>query len=98
MFRHLLCDNVEIKRINSFDEYGNAINEIIETIRGKLEFELKKVTNKNGSEVVSSGELRCIDVLTEHDQINVDGVYRNIINIVPQTDFMGEFLYYVVYF
>lgn len=98
MFNHLLCNKVNIQKISGFDSYDNPIIDEETTISGKLEFEIKKVTNKNGVEVVSSGELRCIEPLGEFDKIEVQGVWREIISIVPQDDFSGKTQYYVVYF
>lgn len=98
MFKHLLCNNVQIQKISGYDDYDNPIIDKEITIKGKLEFEYKTITNKNGTEVVSTGELRVIEQLTELDKINVQGVWRDIISIVPQDDFSGKVQYYVVYF
>lgn len=98
MFNHLLCNNVSIQKISDYDEYNNPIiNEVI-TIKGKLEFEIKKITNKNGDEVISSGQLRLKEKLADTDRIEVNGVWRNILNIIPQDDFSGKVQYYVIYF
>lgn len=98
MFKHLLCNNVQIQKISGYDDYDNPIIDKEITVKGKLEFEYKTITNKNGTEVVSTGELRVIERLTELDKINVQGVWRDIISIVPQDDFSGKVQYYVVYF
>ncbi len=98
MFSHLLCNNVEIQKISGYDSYNKPIITEVKTIKGKLEFELKKVVNRNGSEVVSSGELRCLEALDMKDKINIQGVWREIINVVPQDDFSGVIQYWVVYF
>lgn len=98
MFKHLLCNNVQIQKISGYDDYDNPIVDKEITVKGKLEFEYKTITNKNGTEVVSTGELRVIEQLTELDKINVQGVWRDIISIVPQDDFSGKVQYYVVYF
>lgn len=98
MFKHLLCNKVNIQQVAGFDSYNNP--DIVDTItvNGKLEYNIKKVTNKNGEEVVSTGQLRLVEQLGEFDRIEVQGVWRNIINIVPQDDFSGKTHYYVVYF
>lgn len=98
MFSHLLCNNVEIQKISGYDSYNKPIISETKTIKGKLEFDLKKVTNRNGDEVVSSGELRCLEELSINDKVNVQGVWREIINVVPQDDFSGNIQYWVVYF
>lgn len=98
MFKHLLCNDVPIQRISEYDSYGNPVIEEELTVKGKLEFQFKKVTNKNGDEVVSSGQLRLLEHLGELDRINVQGVWREIINIIPQDDFNGKIQYYVVLF
>lgn len=98
MFKHLLCNDVQIQRISEYDSYGNPIIEEKLTVKGKLEFQFKKVTNKNGDEVVSSGQLRLLEQLGELDRINIQGVWREIINIIPQDDFSGKVQYYVVLF
>lgn len=98
MFNHLLCNSVEVQKISSYDSYNRPVIDETKTIKGKLEFELKKVTNRNGDEVVSSGELRCLEELNIKDKININGVWREIINVVPQDDFSGNIQYWVVYF
>lgn len=98
MFNHLLCNDVQIQKISEYDSYGKPIIEDELTVKGKLEFQFKKVTNKNGDEVVSSGQLRILEPLGELDRINVQGVWREIINIIPQDDFNGKIQYYVVLF
>ena len=98
MFKHLLCNKVEIQKISGYDSYNRPIIDEVKIIDGKLEFELRKVTNRNGDEVVSSGELRCLEELSIKDRINVQGVWREIINVVPQDDFSGVIQYWVVYF
>lgn len=98
MFNHLLCNKVNIQKITGFDSYNRPVVDSEITIDGKLEFDIQKVTNRNGDEVVSSGELRCNTELSLKDRINVQGVWREIINIVPQDDFSGNVLYWVVYF
>jgi hypothetical protein len=97
MFNHLFCNNVQIQKISGFDSYNNPITEEI-TIKGKLEFQIKNVTNINGDEVVSTGQLRLKEELSELDRINIKGVWREIINIIPQDDFSGKVQYYVIYF
>lgn len=97
MFNHLLCNTVNIQKVSGFDSYNNPIHEEI-TVKGKLEYQIKKVTNRNGDEVISTGQLRLKEELSELDRINVKGVWRNIINIIPQDDFSGNIQYYVVYF
>lgn len=98
MFNHLLCNQVEIQKISGYDSYNSPIIEEEMTIKGKLEFDIKKVTNRNGEEVVSSGELRTVEQLGMKDRIKVQGVWRNIINAIPQDDFSGVTQYWVVYF
>ena len=97
MFNHLFCNDVQIQKISGFDSYNNPITEEI-TIKGKLEFQIKNVTNINGDEVVSTGQLRLKEELSELDRINIKGVWREIINIIPQDDFSGKVQYYVIYF
>ena len=98
MFSHLLCNQVEIQKISGYDSYNKPIVDTTKTIKGKLEFDIKKVTNRNGDEVVSTGELRCLEELSINDKINVQGVWREIINVIPQDDFSGVIQYWVVYF
>ena len=98
MFSHLLCNQVEIQKISGYDSYNKPIVDTTKTIRGKVEFDIKKVTNRNGDEVVSTGELRCLEELSINDKINVQGVWREIINVIPQDDFSGVIQYWVVYF
>ena len=97
MFNHLLCNTVNIQKVSGFDSYNNPICEEI-AVKCKLEYQIKKVTNRNGDEVVSTGQLRLKEELSELDRINVKGVWREIINIIPQDDFSGNIQYYVVYF
>jgi hypothetical protein len=66
--------------------------------KGKLEYNIKKVTNRNGDEVISTGQLRLAEELSELDRIDIKGVWREIINIIPQDDFSGKIQYYVIYF
>ena len=98
MFKHLLCNDVQIQKISGYDSYDNPIVEEEITVKGKLEYQIKKVTNRNGDEVVSTGQLRILVKLGELDRINVQGVWRDIINIIPQDDFRGKVQYYVVFF
>lgn len=98
MFKHLLCNKVEIQKISGYDSYDRPIIDEEKTIDGKLEFDIKKVTNRNGEEVISTGELRLTEKLDIYDKIKVEGVWRNIISIVPQDDFSGNVIYWVVYF
>lgn len=98
MYKHLLCNKVNIRKISGFDGYNEPIIGDIMTINGKLEFGNNKITNRNGEEVVSTGQLRLVESLDIYDQIDVQGVWRNIIDIIPQDDFSGNVLYYVVYF
>lgn len=98
MFKHLLCNDVQIQKINEFDSYNNPIVDEEITVKGKLEYQIKKVTNRNGDEVVSTGQLRLLEELGELDRINIQGVWREIINIIPQDDFRGKIQYYVVFF
>jgi hypothetical protein len=88
---------VKIQKIIDFDSYNNPITEEF-TVKGKLEYNIKKVTNRNGDEVVSTGQLRLAEELNELDRIDVKGVWRDIINIIPQDDFRGKIQYYVVFF
>jgi hypothetical protein len=88
---------VKIQKIIDFDSYNNPITEEF-TVKGKLEYNIKKVTNRNGDEVVSTGQLRLAEELNELDRIDVKGVWRDIINIIPQDDFRGKVQYYVVFF
>ena len=98
MFKHLLCNKVEIQKISGYDSYDRPIVDEEKIVNGKLEFDIKKVTNRNGEEVISTGELRLIEKLDIYDKIKVEGVWRNIISIVPQDDFSGNVQYWVVYF
>lgn len=98
MFKHLLCNDVEIRRISASDGYGDEIIDEELTIKGKLEFQTQKVTNSNGDEVISTGQLRLLEQLGELDQIKINDVWRKIINIVPQDDFCGKVQYYIIYF
>lgn len=98
MFSHLLCNNVNIQKITGYDDYDSPIIDEVITVKGKLEFQINKVTNKNGAEVISSGQLRLKERLSELDRIDVNGVWCEIINIIPQDDFSGKTQYYVVYF
>jgi hypothetical protein len=88
---------VKIQKIIDFDSYNKPITEEF-TVKGKLEYNIKKVTNRNGDEVVSTGQLRLAEELNELDRIDVKGVWRDIINIIPQDDFRGKIQYYVVFF
>lgn len=97
MFNHLFCNNVKIQKISDYDSYNNPITEEI-TVKGKLEYQIQKVTNINGDEVVSTGQLRLKEELNELDKILIKGVWREIINIIPQDDFSGKIQYYVIYF
>lgn len=98
MFSHLLCNTVEIQKISGYDSYNKPTISEVKTVKGKLEFELKKVTNRNGDEVVSSGELRTLEQLDIKDKVNVNGVWRELINVIPQDDFSGVIQYWVAYF
>ena len=98
MFSYLFCNKVKIQKISSYDGYNEPIIDEEITTKGKLEYNIKKITNKNGDEVVSTGQLRLKEQLNELDRINVQGVWRNILNIIPQDDFSGNVQYYVVYF
>lgn len=98
MFKHLLCNNIEIRRISGSDGYGNKLIEEEKTIKGKLEFEIQKVTNSNGDEIVSTGQLRALEQLSNLDQIRVNNVWRDVINTIPQDDFSGKVQYYIMYF
>lgn len=98
MFKHLLCNKVNIQKISKFDSYNNPIIDETITVNGKLEYNIKKVTDKNGDLVVSTGELRLLEKLTEFDRIDVEGTWKEIISIYPQDDFNGKVQYYVVYF
>lgn len=97
MFNHLFCNDIKIQKVIEYDSYDNPITEEI-TVKGKLEYDIKKVTNRNGDEVVSTGQLRLAEELNELDRIDIKGVWRDIINIIPQDDFSGKIQYYVVYF
>ena len=97
MFNHLFCNDVKIQKVIEFDSYNNPITEEY-TVKGKLEYNIKKVTNRNGDEVISTGQLRLKEELSELDRINIQGVWREIINIIPQDDFSGKIQYYVIYF
>ena len=98
MLSHLFCNKVQIQKISGFDSYNKPIVDDVITLNGKLEFECRKVTNQHGSEVISSGQLRCKEELSMKDRILVNGVWRDIINIVPQDDFSGQVQYWVVTF
>lgn len=98
MFRHLLCNKVEIQKISGFDSYNRPKVVEEKTIDGKLEFDIKKVTNRNGEEVVSTGELRLLEELGIYDRIKVQGVWRSTISVVPQDDFSGNVQYWIAYF
>jgi len=98
MFNHLLCNNVTIQKISGYDGYNEPIVDEVIEVKGKLEYNIKKITNKNGDEVVSTGQLRLQEKLNELDRINIQGIWRDILNIIPQDDFSGVVQYYVVYF
>lgn len=98
MFNHLFCDKVQIQKISGFGDFNKPIIEAEIVIKGKLEFENQKITNANGAEVISNGQLRLREKLNEFDRINVNGIWKEILNIIPQTDFNGMIIYYVVYF
>jgi hypothetical protein len=97
MFNHLFCNDIKIQKVIEYDSYDNPVTEEI-TVKGKLEYDIKKVTNRNGDEIVSTGQLRLAEELNELDRIDIKGVWRDIINIIPQDDFSGKIQYYVVYF
>lgn len=97
MFNHLFCNDIKIQKVIEYDSYDNPVTEEI-TVKGKLEYDIKKVTNRNGDEIVSTGQLRLAEELDELDKINIKGVWREIINIIPQDDFSGKIQYFVVYF
>lgn len=98
MFKHLLCNKVNIQKISSFDSYNNPVIEETITVNGKLEYNIKKITNKNGEEIITTGQLRLLEKLNEFDRIEVEGIWKEIINIFPQNDFNGKVQYYIVYF
>ena len=98
MFNHLFCNKVNIQKISGYDGYNEPIIEEVIEVKAKLEYNIKKITNKNGDEVVSTGQLRLQEQLNELDRINIQGVWRDILNIIPQDDFSGVVQYYVVYF
>lgn len=98
MFKHLLCNKINIQKVSGFDSYNEPIIDAEITVKGKLEYNIKKVVNVNGNEVVSTGQLRLLEQLNIFDRINIQGVWREIINIVPQDDFNGITQYYVIYF
>lgn len=98
MFNHLFCNKVNIQKISGYDGYNEPIIEEVIEVKAKLEYNIKKITNKNGDEVVSTGQLRLQEQLNELDRIEVQGVWRDILNIIPQDDFLGVVQYYVVYF
>lgn len=98
MFKHLLCNKVNIQKISGFDSYNAPVVDETITVNGKLEYNIKKITNKNGEEVITTGQLRLLEKLNEFDRIEVEGVWKEIINIFPQDDFNGKVQYYVIYF
>ena len=98
MFSCLNCNIVNIKRVSGFDSYGEPIQEKIEPIRCKLEKQYKKITDRNGAEVISSGTIRTEAELGELDMIEVDGEYKSFINIQPQDNFAGKVVYWIGWF
>lgn len=98
MFSALNCNITNIKRISGFDSYGDPQVDKIEPIKCKLEKRYKKITDKNGSEVVSRGTIRTEAELGELDMIEVDGKYVSFIDIQPQDNFAGKVVYWIGWF
>lgn len=98
MFSFLNCDNANIKRFNEVDSYGEAINPIILNIKGKMEYKFKKIINKTGAEVVASGTFRTEEEIKQNDLIEINGDFREFIEVQPQTDFSGNIVYYIGWF
>lgn len=98
MFSALNCNITNIKRVSGFDSYGEPQVIKIEPIKCKLEKRYKKITDRNGSEVVSRGTIRTEVPLGELDMIEVNGKYVSFIDIQPQDNFAGKVVYWIGWF
>lgn len=98
MFSLLNCNNVNIKRIYGFDSYAKPLQEEIENIACKIEFSNKKILDRNGDMVVSTGTIRTEEYLGINDEIEINGEYVPFIQIQPQTSFSGKIEYWIGWF
>ena len=98
MFSILNCNKVNIRRVTSFDSYGEPLLPEVQEVKGKLEYKFKRVTDKNGADVVSSGTFRTESVLNDTDEIEIKGEYKPFLEVQPQTDFSGKTVYYIGWF
>lgn len=98
MFSYLLCNETTIKRVDGYNAYGEPNIIGYDTVKCKLEFKFRNITNKIGEEVVSEGQIRLQEKIGELDEVLINGVYRNFIQIQPQDDFSGKILYWIGWF
>ena len=52
----------------------------------------------NGVETVSSGSIRTEKPLNYEDKVEINGEYRDFIEVQPQTDFSGKTVYWIGWF
>lgn len=98
LFSLLNCDTVNIKRVTGYDSYGNADFSSIDKIKCKIEYKFKRIVNRNGVETVSSGTVRTVEPLNYKDQIEINGEFRDLLEVQPQTDFGGKTVYWIGWF
>ena len=97
MFSYLMPDTVNIRKITTFDSYGNMTTADTPT-KGKIEYEFKKIIDRQGESIVSSGTFRTLADITINDMIEVGGEYKQFIQVQPQTDFDGKVQYMIGWF
>ena len=86
--------DINIKRVSGYDSYGNATYSFQGTIKGRIEYKNRLIKDAKGQEVVSSGNVRTLEILNPGDL--VEGL--QIISCQPQADLNGKFQYNVVFF
>ena len=97
MFNYLMPDLVNIRKITAFDSY-NKPTYTDDFIRGKIEYQFRKIVNERGEAVTSSGTFRTESNITINDMIEVGGEYKQFIQVQPQTDLNGVTQYIIGWF
>ena len=98
LFSMLNCDTANVKRVTGYNNYGEAEYSSIDKVKCKIEYKFKRVIGRNGVETVSSGSIRTEKPLNYEDKVEINGEYRDFIEVQPQTDFSGKTVYWIGWF
>lgn len=88
LYTHLYNQTVLFKKVSSTDAYGKAVTKD-KTIKCRIEYKNKLITDSTGQQATSLGSLFTDEVISIGDIINTQGRDYKVIQSNPLVDFDG---------